>query len=68
MYELLQRELPHTTLVSVAHRLGVIRFHRQILAVQPGPNEEPARLVPRSADPGEPERAGDSGHWALAGA
>ncbi|MDE2255750.1 MAG: ABC transporter ATP-binding protein/permease [Betaproteobacteria bacterium] len=68
MYELLQRELPHTTLVSVAHRLGVIRFHRQILAVQPGTDEEPARLVPRPADPGEPERSGESGHWVLAGA
>ena len=68
MYELLQRELPHTTLVSVAHRLGVIRFHRQILAVQPGADAEPARLVPRAPDPGEPERAGEPDHWALASA
>ena len=68
MYELLQRELPHTTLVSVAHRLGVIRFHRQILAVQPGADAEPARLVPRATGPGEPERAGEPDHWALASA
>ena len=68
MYELLQRELPHTTLVSVAHRLGVIRFHRQILAVQPGADAEPARLLPRATGPGEPERAGEPDHWALASA
>ena len=34
MYELLLRALPHTTLVSVAHRAGVARFHRRVLALR----------------------------------
>jgi len=33
-YALLQRELPDTTLVSIAHRPAVARFHRQRLAVE----------------------------------
>ena len=47
MYKLLRRELPHATLVSVAHRAGVVAFHDQVFELQPGADGEPARMVVR---------------------
>lgn len=44
LYELLLRELPDTTLVSIAHRPSVAQFHRQRLRVVPHP-AGPAGLV-----------------------
>lgn len=49
MYALLLRELSGTTLVSVAHRASVVRFHAQILEVIPGDAGGAARLEPRTA-------------------
>ena len=46
MYELLRRELPHATLVSVAHRAGVLPFHVQVFELRPGADGEPAQLAP----------------------
>ncbi len=68
MYELLQRELPQTTLVSVAHRPGVVRFHRQILLVKTGGEGEPAHLLPHTPQHAETLAASEPGDWALAGA
>ncbi|WP_288118208.1 ABC transporter ATP-binding protein/permease [Thiomonas sp.] len=67
MYALLQQQLPGTTLVSVAHRAGVVRFHKQILVVQPGDDGAPARLVQHTAQQAEARAAAESGDWALAG-
>ena len=54
LYELLLRELPATTLVSIAHRPSVAQFHRQRL-----------RVVPHAAGPAglalEPIAGGSAG-------
>ncbi|MCE1162110.1 MAG: ABC transporter ATP-binding protein/permease [Thiomonas sp.] len=51
MYALLQQRLPEATLVSVAHRVGVIEFHAQIYAVDVDPTRQgPARLERRDAE------------------
>jgi putative ATP-binding cassette transporter len=51
MYALLRQRLPGTTLVSVAHRTGVVAFHQQLFAVEPDPGGQgPARLVRRDPD------------------
>ena len=51
MYALLQQRLPDTTLVSVAHRAGVVGFHQQIYAVVADPEGAvPARMERRSAE------------------
>ncbi len=47
MYQLLLRELPRTTLVSVAHRVGVAAFHRQVFELRAGEAGQPARLLVR---------------------
>ncbi len=51
MYELVLRELPHTTLVSVAHRAGVARFHRRILVLQADADGGAAALGEGNAQP-----------------
>ncbi|MGC8703146.1 MAG: ABC transporter ATP-binding protein/permease [Thiomonas sp.] len=51
MYALLLQRLPGVTLVSVAHRAGVVAFHQQIFAVEPDPGGQgTARMVRREAD------------------
>jgi putative ATP-binding cassette transporter len=35
MYELLRRRLPHATVVSIAHRSGVVAFHDRQITVDP---------------------------------
>jgi putative ATP-binding cassette transporter len=47
MYRLLLRELPRTTLVSVAHRVGVAAFHRQVFELRAGEEGQPSRMVVR---------------------
>ncbi len=70
MYQLLLRQLPHTTLVSVAHRVSVAAYHQQLLQVVPGDDSHPARLRSRSAEqlqqPEAPARA-ESEDWLVAG-
>ncbi|WP_079416651.1 ABC transporter ATP-binding protein/permease [Thiomonas intermedia] len=51
MYALLQQRLPEATLVSVAHRVGVIEFHAQIYAIDVDPTRQgPARIERRDAE------------------
>jgi len=51
MYALLLQRLPGVTLVSVAHRAGVVAFHQQIFAVEADPGGQgTARMVRREAD------------------
>jgi putative ATP-binding cassette transporter len=57
MYRLLLRELPRTTLVSVAHRLGVAAFHRQVFELRAGEQGEPSRMVVRRPEELEQEPA-----------
>ncbi len=57
MYRLLLRELPRTTLVSVAHRLGLAAFHRQVFELRAGEQGEPARMVVRRPEELEQEPA-----------
>jgi vitamin B12/bleomycin/antimicrobial peptide transport system ATP-binding/permease protein len=38
LYELLTRRLKHTTIVSIAHRNDLARFHTQRLELHPGPD------------------------------
>ena len=57
MYRLLLRELPRTTLVSVAHRLGVAIFHRQVFELRAGEQGEPSRMVVRRPEELEQEPA-----------
>jgi len=50
MYALLLQRLPGVTLVSVAHRAGVVAFHQQIFAIEADPSEQgPARMARREA-------------------
>ncbi len=39
LYQTLKEQLPHCTLISVAHRANVARFHRQVLRLVPVPDE-----------------------------
>ncbi len=57
MYRLLLRELPRTTLVSVAHRVGVAAFHRQVFELRAGEQGEPSRMVVRRPEELEHEPA-----------
>ncbi|MGC8507155.1 MAG: ABC transporter ATP-binding protein/permease [Thiomonas sp.] len=51
MYALLLQRLPGVTLVSVAHRAGVVAFHQQVFAVEADPGGQgTARLVRRETD------------------
>ncbi|MGA8010693.1 MAG: ABC transporter ATP-binding protein/permease [Thiomonas sp.] len=51
MYALLLQRLPGTTLVSVAHRAGVIDFHKQIFAIDAvADGQGPVRMERRDAD------------------
>ncbi len=51
MYALLLQRLPGVTLVSVAHRAGVIDFHQQIFAIEADADGgSPARMSKRDAD------------------
>ncbi len=62
MYALLQQRLPDATLVSVAHRVGVIGFHAQIYAVEADPSGEgPARMEKRDAERAQKAALGDEG-------
>ncbi len=63
MYGVLLRELPATTLVSVAHRPAVARFHRTVLVVQPGGVGEAATLA---VMPAAGEDTGDQARHASA--
>jgi putative ATP-binding cassette transporter len=45
LYEVLRAGLPRTTLVSIAHRPGVVRFHQATYALVPGTDGAGARLV-----------------------
>ena len=45
LYEVLRAGLPRTTLVSIAHRPGVARFHQAAYALVPGADGAGARLV-----------------------
>lgn len=51
MYAMLLSELPQTTLVSVAHRTGLHRYHRQILRLRASVPGQPARLAALSVLP-----------------
>ena len=55
MYRLLLRELPRTTLVSIAHRVGVAAFHRQVFELRAGEQGEPSRMVVRRPEELEQE-------------
>ena len=59
MYRLLQQQLPDTTLVSVAHRSGVVRFHRQVLELRAGADGEAAHLVVRRVEELQQQAAAD---------
>ena len=51
MYALLLQRLPGVTLVSVAHRAGVVAFHQQIFAVETDTTGQgPARIIKRDAE------------------
>ncbi len=64
MYALLRQRLPEATLVSVAHRAGVVDFHQQVFAVVPDPDDAaPARMTRQAAQP-----AGAIGRDAVDGA
>lgn len=45
LYQLLLDRLPGSTLVSIAHRESVARYHRQRLRVEPRDDGKPARLT-----------------------
>ena len=45
LYEVLRAGLPRTTLVSIAHRPGVARFHQAAYALVPGADGAGARLI-----------------------
>ena len=45
LYEVLRAGLPRTTLVSIAHRPGVVRFHQATYALVPATDGAGARLV-----------------------
>ena len=62
MYALLRQRLPGATLVSVAHRAGVIDFHAQIYAVDTDPSREgPARMQKRDAELARKAALGEGG-------
>ncbi|MEW6561447.1 MAG: ABC transporter ATP-binding protein/permease [Pseudomonadota bacterium] len=62
MYALLRQRLPDTTLVSVAHRAGVIDFHAQIYAVEvDATGQGPARMHRREADSARKAALGEGG-------
>lgn len=50
LYQTLRERLPDTTLVSIAHRPAVSRFHEAAYVLEPGPDGSPAHLV--AAAPG----------------
>ncbi|WP_298290390.1 ABC transporter ATP-binding protein/permease [Thiomonas sp.] len=59
MYAVLRQRLPDTTLVSVAHRIGVAAFHQQIFAVvADARGEGPAHLERRDAEQFRQDAAG----------
>jgi vitamin B12/bleomycin/antimicrobial peptide transport system ATP-binding/permease protein len=51
LYALLERELPETTWVSIAHRAAIERFHRRRLAIRDGGRLESAPLAQASPAP-----------------
>jgi putative ATP-binding cassette transporter len=51
LYALLERELPETTWVSIAHRAAIERFHRRRLAISGDGRLESAPLAPAAPAP-----------------
>lgn len=51
MYQAVLDDLPRTTVVSVAHRAGLQRYHRQILRLRAPAPDAPARLASLSVVP-----------------
>ena len=52
LYALLERELPKTTWVSIAHRAAIEKFHRRRLAIRGDGRLESAPLTPAAPAPG----------------
>jgi putative ATP-binding cassette transporter len=53
MYALLLQRLPHTTIVSIAHRSQIAQYHSRQLVFEPPPSGGPANLVGARAPSGE---------------
>lgn len=45
VYDLLRERLPHSTVISLAHRAELARFHDRHWTLSPGPRGGPARLM-----------------------
>jgi putative ATP-binding cassette transporter len=63
LYVLLQARLPVTTLVSIAHRLGIARLHEAVYTLVPAPGGTAAHLVVATASKGhQASVAGSAAH------